>query len=356
MSILKRPLSICTIAIIGSFVLIALFQDLEKIILSTWLILLSWFIAVTMHELGHVLFGVLNGLTFQFVAVGPFTISKEKNKLRFTENKQWMYAGGVTLFTPPSLHTPNLAQKWGILILGGPLISFISFLLSFGVYQFVDIAFLQFLAVFHLLIFIMTSIPLKMGTMNTDGLTMLTLWKNDEKARTLLHNIFVNRELFSEERPKNWSTELTDISKSNISKARNNASFDTMFLFYAESDKYGRKHAAKYLEPMLKVVPKKEEKYMIGAFHSLYLLHQFLDNEENNKERLTYHLPYITRLDLFSYYRSVAIVKYLEGQEIESQKYLGKAEKEIKNPNQSLGFLQLEREWFEELKARMISA
>jgi hypothetical protein len=67
-------------------------------------------------------------------------------------------------------------------------------------------------------------------------------------------------------------------------------------------------------------------------------------------------LPYITRLDLFSYYRSVAIVKYLEGQEIESQKYLGKAEKEIKNPNQSLGFLQLEREWFEELKARMISA
>ena len=56
-------------------------------------------------------------------------------------------------------------------------------------------------------------------------------------------------------------------------------------------------------------------------------------------------------MDLNGYYRTQGIVKYLEGDLEASRTYMRKADKELKSAEKSeIGYLQLEREWFEQLR------
>ncbi|AIE81526.1 cytolysin immunity CylI domain protein [Bacillus cereus] len=66
------------------------------------------------------------------------------------------------------------------------------------------------------------------------------------------------------------------------------------------------------------------------------------------------HAKAITKMDLNGYYRTQGIIKYLEGDMEASRTYMKKADKELKSGEKSeMGYLQLEREWFEQLKERV---
>ena len=58
-------------------------------------------------------------------------------------------------------------------------------------------------------------------------------------------------------------------------------------------------------------------------------------------------------MDLNGYYRTQGIIKYLEGDMEASRTYMRKADKELKSAESEMGYLQLEREWFEQLKKRV---
>lgn len=59
-------------------------------------------------------------------------------------------------------------------------------------------------------------------------------------------------------------------------------------------------------------------------------------------------------MDLNGYYRTQGIIKYLENDLEASHTYMKKADKELKSAEKSeMGYLQLEREWFEQLKVRV---
>lgn len=59
-------------------------------------------------------------------------------------------------------------------------------------------------------------------------------------------------------------------------------------------------------------------------------------------------------MDLNGYYRTQGIIKYLEGNMEASRIYMKKADKELKSAEKSeMGYLQLEREWLEQLKERV---
>ena len=59
-------------------------------------------------------------------------------------------------------------------------------------------------------------------------------------------------------------------------------------------------------------------------------------------------------MDLNGYYRTQGIIKYLENDLEASHTYMKKADKGLKSAEKSeMGYLQLEREWFEQLKVRV---
>ena len=110
MDILRRPAGSMTVALILSILYGVIRTGKLEVILNLWAIVGISLLVLAIHELGHVVFGVIGGLTFKFMTVGPITIQKEKGKLRIRANKLWAYFGGVATLVPPSIETPNLSK------------------------------------------------------------------------------------------------------------------------------------------------------------------------------------------------------------------------------------------------------
>ncbi|PEP52304.1 hypothetical protein CN557_14325 [Bacillus wiedmannii] len=356
MDILRRPAGSLTVALILSILYGVIRTGKLETMLNIWALLGIFLAVVIIHELGHVVFGVIGGLTFKFMTVGPITFQKEKGKVRIRENKLWAYFGGVAMLIPPSIVTPNLSKKWAWMTLGGPITSLL-FGITFGyIYMVSYYQYLLYFSVFHFIIFAVTIVPIK-GTLMSDGMQFLILIKDDGKARQHLYNIQVSSELFSYKRPKDWDKRLVELTEDKIKehKSIREIMSGLMLVFLARSDQKGMEKAIPYVEQIVKLPVTKENKFFVSSFHSWYLLYKALyEMDRLSLQEAKEHWKAITKIDLHGYYRAQAIVKYLEGDMEASQTYMRKADKELKSAEKSeIGYLQLEREWFEQLKERV---
>ncbi|TKI13309.1 hypothetical protein FC696_10790 [Bacillus wiedmannii] len=356
MDILRRPAGSLTVVLILSILYGVIRTGKLETMLNIWALLGTFLAVVIIHELGHVVFGVIGGLTFKFMTVGPITVQKEKGKVRIRENKLWAYFGGVAMLIPPSIVTPNLSKKWAWMTLGGPITSLL-FGITFGyIYMVSYYQYLLYFSVFHFIIFAVTIAPIK-GTLMSDGMQFLILIKDDEKAKQHVYNIQVSSELFSYKRPKDWDKRLVELSEDKIKENKNIREIMSglMLVFLSRSDQKGMERAILYVEQVAQLSVTKENKYFVSSFHSWYLLYKALYQMDSlSLQEAKEHGKAITKVDLHGYYRTQGIVKYLEGDMEASHTYMRKADKELKSAEKSeIGYLQLEREWFEQLKERV---
>ncbi|HDR7354734.1 MULTISPECIES: site-2 protease family protein [Bacillus cereus group] len=356
MDILRRPAGSLTVALILSILYGVIRTGKLETMLNIWVLLGIFLLVVIIHELGHVVFGVIGGLTFKFMTVGPITVQKEKGKVRIRENKLWAYFGGVAMLIPPSIVTPNLSKKWAWMTLGGPITSLL-FGFTFGyIYMVSYYQYLLYFSVFHFIIFAVTIVPIK-GTLMSDGMQFLILIKDDEKAKQHVYNIQVSSELFSYKRPKDWDKRLVELTEDKIKehKSIREIMSGLMLVFLARSDQKGMEKAIPYVEQIVKLPVTKENKFFVSSFHSWYLLYKALyEMDRLSLQEAKEHWKAITKIDLHGYYRAQAIVTYAENDLEASRMYMKKADKELQNAEKNeLGYLQLEREWFEQLKERV---
>ncbi len=356
MDILKRPAGSITAALVLSILYGVIRTGKLETMLNIWALLGIFLLVVIIHELGHVIFGIIGGLTFKFMTVGPITVQKEKGKVRIRENKLWAYFGGVAMLIPPSIVTPNLSKKWAWMTLGGPITSLL-FGITFGyIYMVSYYQYLLYFSVFHFVIFAVTIVPIK-GTLMSDGMQFLILIKDDEKAKQHVYNIQVSSELFSYKRPKDWDKRLVELTEDKIKehKSIREIMSGLMLVFLARSDQKGMERAIPYIEQVAQLPVTKENKYFVSSFHSWYLLYKALYQMDSlSLHEAKEHAKAITKIDLNGYYRTQGIIKYLEGDIEASNVYMRKADKELKSAeNSEIGYLQLEREWFEQLKERV---
>ena len=204
--------------------------------------------------------------------------------------------------------------------------------------------------------FAATIVPIK-GTFLSDGMQFLILIKDDEKAKQHLYNIQVSSELFSYKRPKVWDKRLIELSEEKLKedKSIRDIMSGLMLVFYTRADQEGMERAIPYIEPIVQLPVTKENKYFVSSFHSWYLLYKALYQMDSlSLQEAKEHGKAITKIDLHGYYRTQGIVKYVEGDMEASNVYMRKADKELKSAEKSeMGYLQLEREWFEQLKERV---
>ncbi|GAB6434079.1 M50 family metallopeptidase [Bacillus luti] len=356
MDILKRPAGSMTAALVLSILYGVIRTEKLETMLNIWAVVGISLLVIAIHELGHVIFGLIGGLKFRFMTVGLITVQKEKGKVRIRENKLWAYFGGVAMLVPPSIEIPNLSKKWAWMTLGGPITSLLFGITSGYIYMVSYYQYLLYFAVLHFTIFAVTVVPIK-GTFLSDGMQFLILIKDDEKAKQHLYNIQVSSELFSYKRPKDWDERLVELSEEKLKedKSIREIMSGLMLVFYAKADREGMERAIPYIETIVQQPVTKENKFFVGSFHSWYLLYKVLHQSESLSLReAKEHAKAITKMDLHGYYRTQGIVKYLEGDMEASRTYMKKADKELKNAEKSeMGYLQLEREWFEQLKERV---
>ena len=100
-----------TVALILSILYGVIRTGKIEVMLDIWAVFGIALLVLAIHELGHVVFGLIGGLHFKFMTVGPITIQTEKGKLRIRENKLWAYFGGVATLVPPSIEAPNLSKS-----------------------------------------------------------------------------------------------------------------------------------------------------------------------------------------------------------------------------------------------------
>ncbi|MFB5568210.1 M50 family metallopeptidase [Bacillus cereus] len=345
-----------TVALILSILYGVIRTGKLEVILNLWAIVGILLLVLAIHELGHVVFGLIGGLHFKFMTVGPITFQKEKGKVRIRENKLWAYFGGVAMLVPPSIETPNLSKKWAWLTLGGPITSLL-FGITFGyIYMVSYYQYLLYFSVLHFVIFAATIVPIK-GTFLSDGMQFLILIKDDEKAKQHLYNIQVSSELFSYKRPKVWDKRLIELSEEKLKedKSIRDIMSGLMLVFYTRADQEGMERAIPYIERIVQLPVTKENKFFVSSFHSWYLLYKALYQMDSlSLQEAKEHAKAITKMDLNGYYRTQGIIKYLENDLEASHTYMKKADKELESAEKSeMGYLQLEREWFEQLKVRV---
>lgn len=191
----------------------------------------------------------------------------------------------------------------------------------------------------------------------SDGMQFLILIKDDEKAKQHVYNIQVSSELFSYKRPKDWDKRLVELTEDKIKehKSIREIMSGLMLVFLARSDQKGMERAIPYIEQVAQLPVTKENKYFVSSFHSWYLLYKALYQMDSlSLHEAKEHAKAITKIDLNGYYRTQGIIKYLEGDMEASRFYMKKADKELESAEKSgMGYLQVEREWFEQLQARI---
>jgi len=141
----------------------------DKILMIIGIIIMVHIVLVV-HELGHVITGLVQGFSFQLFVVGLLGIKKEEEKIKVYLNKNIGYYGGVASTLPIEDSKDNL-KKYARVILAGPIASVLFaivclFAVNYLGKPFGMIAYTG--AITSIGIFFATTIPSKSGMFFTD--------------------------------------------------------------------------------------------------------------------------------------------------------------------------------------------
>ncbi|MFL0252020.1 site-2 protease family protein [Clostridium neuense] len=146
--------------------------------------ILCYFISGIVHELGHIIVGLINGWKFYLLIVGPLGITRnEHNSIKFYFEKHAAMWGGVSCTLPKEANENNI-KIWSKVLLGGPLASIIMGII------FLPLSIITKNIVFLLLgamplgmgIICILPLPLKTGILYTDGGRWSRLHKGGQEA------------------------------------------------------------------------------------------------------------------------------------------------------------------------------
>ncbi len=171
--------------------------------------ILSLAILIPIHELGHLVCGVLTGYKFVSFRIFNFTLLRENGKFRI---KKFAIAGtgGQCLLTPPDLPLEEIPTGW--YNFGGVLANLIMLVIALP-FTFLDLN--PFVAeglwIFILIDFIMillNGIPMQTGGVGNDGYNMKLLKKNLLSKQGIVNQLRANALIQNGVRPKDMPKDL----------------------------------------------------------------------------------------------------------------------------------------------------
>lgn len=141
----------------------------EKYIMMIGIVIMA-FIVLTVHELGHLITGLINGFRFELFVIGPLGIKRENEKVKIYLNKNLGYYGGVAA-TSPIDYDEDSAKKFAKVLLAGPIASvlfaIVCYIIAYLAGKPFGIIFFTGGAI-SIAIFLATTVPSKTGMFFTD--------------------------------------------------------------------------------------------------------------------------------------------------------------------------------------------
>lgn len=215
-------------------------------------IVLSFFVVVGIHELGHILTGLILKYQFRFVTVGPLKIELINGKLEFKVNTEINTMGGLTLMFPSKSFT---RQEMIWYYAGGPLLSLLFglglLLLLITMQSVIDESqlFWMIASVMSLVIGVVSLIPISNGDLHTDGSQMLDFLRGGNKGIRKLYLLKLSAASTNGVRPSEWDRKTLEVSLS-INKDEHDqfAALSYLYGFYHYMDAGDKKKAVEILE------------------------------------------------------------------------------------------------------------
>ncbi|MER1954279.1 MAG: site-2 protease family protein [Desemzia incerta] len=156
---------------------------------------LSYFLHILIHELGHLIFGLLTGYSFVSFRVGSFTIIKEDGKFK-RKKFHLPGTGGQCLMSPPEYSEKSF--PYVIYNLGGVLLNLVASIIALGIIlgieQLSDFALVgwQLFLIAGLFTAVTNGIPLKIGGFPNDGHNIYSLMKKEENKKAFFIQLKMN--------------------------------------------------------------------------------------------------------------------------------------------------------------------
>lgn len=162
-----------------------------KISVVIVLFLILIYLAILLHELGHLFYGILHGFKFRMICVGPIGVREVNGRCKLYFEPNINYWGGISLSSPQEEKESDM-KVYTNMIIAGPIISAFTFFLSALVGLMIKNFILLMFALLCLGIFISTAIPLETELFYTDGYRYKILKKNDNRAKEEYSVIRIN--------------------------------------------------------------------------------------------------------------------------------------------------------------------
>jgi hypothetical protein len=350
---LKRPLfgSILVVCLLAGvhFVLPNLQADIRL-----WIQLgIAAFLAIALHELGHVIGGKLMGMDFGYFVVGPLHVGKGRKGIRIRENRSWGLVGGVALMLPAPSRTEERHRKdLAVMTISGPVMSLSLSLLTLAIWQLTTIEFFRTCSLFHAVILLATILPLPNGAFQTDGVAFYHLLRKTEIGKYKIQSAKLMGEMYGSERPAQWSASMYKKCREKMENAAElkDIFIEAMFVFYMEADKEGIKPAIDRLFQQFEIKPNKQLSVYYGPFLEWRMLADALSGSVN-EEKLEQYAAGVSSLSEGTYSRMQAMLVCSKHKE--ALVHTKEAFKAYETVN---GFGVLEREWTRMLANRIRKA
>lgn len=164
---------------------------------------LGIFLAVNIHELGHLIFGKLLGYELLLLRVGPFSLQKENGKFRFSIVKNVGY-GGLCAMIPDERST---LREFAVYSLGGIVFNLLSgsLFLYLGVQEIYSQALqagLLLTGAGSILLGLINTIPFYSMNQPTDGMMFFSILRNSPMAQRFYKSSLLSKKLASGVRPR----------------------------------------------------------------------------------------------------------------------------------------------------------
>ncbi len=154
-------------------------SSLETIIFIGSIILCP-FIAIFIHEFGHLFAGLIQGFQLQLFVVAILGIKRVDKKIEIYFNKELQFFGGVAATSPLQI-SKNLKKQFAYILIAGPLFSLIFGILLIILFNITDSIFnssVGITGVISIGLFFATTVPDKSGVFFTDRKRMQRLLDN----------------------------------------------------------------------------------------------------------------------------------------------------------------------------------
>lgn len=155
-------------------------EVMGEILLYVIYAIVGFIISSAVHELGHILIGLIQGFKFYLFIAGPFGIKRKDNdKIKFYIEKDISLWGGLGATIPVNEDRNNF-KKFGRILLGGPISSlfFGALCLAWGLN--IENIFLGLTGAMAVGMGVACLIPARNGAFYTDGGRWLRMYKNPE--------------------------------------------------------------------------------------------------------------------------------------------------------------------------------